>query len=143
MFDDLTGNVDLSKLPLLYQFAWCFFKGEIVEEGRLTSQCFVTFLFLFLLCHKKSLLRQFCRFIFLSERLGLCAAGMLDSIGFPMEKSFVGKVESQNIVFKFSAFGESVSNLGICDFQLLGFLLNKSESFSCSPTRFQLSNKSF
>ena len=49
-----------------------------------------------------------------------------------MEKSFVGKVESQNIVFIFSAFGESVSNLGICNFQLSGFLLNKSESFSCS-----------
>ena len=50
-----------------------------------------------------------------------------------MEKSFVGKVESQNIVFNFSAFGESVSNLGICNFQRSGFLLNKSESFSCSP----------
>ena len=104
---------------------------------------FNTFLFLFLLRHKKSSPRRLCRFIFLSERLGLCAAGMLDSIGFPMEKSFVGKVESQNIVFKFSAFGESVSNLGICNFQLSGFLLNKSESFSCSPRRFQMSNKSF
>ena len=104
---------------------------------------FLNTFFSFLLCHKKSSLRQFCRFIFLSERLGLCAAGMLDSIGFPMEKSFVGKVESQNIVFKFSAFGESVSNLGICNFQLSGFLLNKSESFSCSPRRFQMSNKSF
>ena len=60
-----------------------------------------------------------------------------------MEKSFVGKVESQNIVFNFSAFGESVSNLGICNFQLSGFLLNKSESFSCSLRRFQMSNKSF
>ena len=80
-----------------------------------------TFLFLFLLCHKKSSLRQFCRFIFLSERLGLCAAGMLDSIGFPMEKSFVGKVESQNIVFKYSAFRV---------FQILVFVIfNFQDSF--------------
>ena len=32
---------------ILYQFAWCIFKHEIVEEGRFTSQCLIRFFFCF------------------------------------------------------------------------------------------------